>query len=62
VRLEIGLPTEFGVALEDDDSIEVFRVEIEQRAFGINQELIGSSIASTTARNIRPSISPPLLV
>jgi hypothetical protein len=62
VKVEIGLPGEFGVAFEDDDSLEMFRVDIEQRSFGIDQELIGPRIAATTARNIRPSISPPLLV
>jgi hypothetical protein len=62
VHLEIALPDEFGVALEDDDSLEMLRVEIEQRTFGIDQELIGPRIASTPARNIRPSVSPPLVV
>lgn len=61
-QLEIGLPDEFGVAFEDDDSIEMFRFDIEQRTFGIDREMIGLGFASKTARNIRPSISPPLLV
>ena len=62
LQVEIGLPDEFGVALEDDDSLEMLRVDIQQRTFGIDRELIGPRIAATTARSIRPSISPPLLV
>ena len=62
LQVEIDRPDEFGVAFEDDDSREMFRVDIEQRTFGIDRVLIGPRIAATTARNIRPSISPPLLV
>jgi hypothetical protein len=61
-QVEIGQPDEFGVAVEDDDSLEMLRVDIQHRAFGLDRELIGLKIAVTTARNIRPSISPPLLV
>lgn len=61
-QLEIGLPDEFGVAFEDDDPVEMLRVDIQQRTFGVDQELIGPGVTSKTARNIRPSISPPLLV
>jgi hypothetical protein len=61
-QVEIGQPDEFGVALEDDDSLEMLRVDIQQRTFGLDRELIGPKIAVTTARNIRPSISLPLVV
>jgi hypothetical protein len=61
-QLETGPPDEFGVAFEDDDPVEMFRVDIEQRTFGSDQEMIGPRVASKTARNIRPSISTPLLV
>ena len=60
--VEIGLPDEFGVALEDEDSIEMFRVDIQQRTFGIDRAVIGPKVASKVARNTRPNISPPLLV
>jgi hypothetical protein len=61
-QVEIGQSDEFGVAVEDDDSLEMLRVDIQQRTFGLDRKLIGLKIAVTTARNIRPSISPPLLV
>ncbi len=61
-QVKIGLPDEFGIALEDDDSIEMFRVDIEQRTFSFDREVIGTGFASKTARNIRPTISSPLLV
>lgn len=61
-QLEIGLPDEFGIAFEDDDPIEIFRVDIQQRTFGVDRELSGPAVAAETARNIRPTISPPLLV
>jgi hypothetical protein len=62
VQAEIGLPDEFGIALEDDDSIEMLRVDIQQRTFGIDRVGIGPRPASAGARNARPKISPPLLV
>jgi hypothetical protein len=53
----------FEVALEDDqDSIGIFRVDVEQLTFGIDRVATGPEIASTVARNTRPNISPPLLV
>lgn len=61
-QVEIGLPDECGVAFEDDDSIEMFRIDIQQRAFGIDRVVIGPKVASQAARNTRPNISPPLLV
>jgi hypothetical protein len=58
----IGLSDEFGVALEDDDSIEMLRVDIQQRTFGIDRVVIGPGVTSKAARSARPDISPPLLV
>ena len=60
--VEISAPEEFEVAVEDQDSIEMFRVDIQQRAFGIDRVVIGPEITSKVARNPRPNISPPLLV
>jgi hypothetical protein len=62
VHVEIGLTGEFGVALEDDDSIEMLRVDIQQRTFGIDRIVIGPGATSKNARSARPDISPPLLV
>ena len=59
---EIGLPDEFGIAVEDDDPIEMFRVDFGQRLFGIDHIVTGPTVAAHTARNIRSSISSPLLV
>jgi len=61
-QLEIGLPDEFGVALEDDDSIEMLRLDIQQRTFGIDRAVTGPRVVSKAVRSTRPSISPPLLV
>jgi hypothetical protein len=61
-QAEIGLSDEFGVALEDDDSIEMLRVDIQQRTFGIDQVVIGPRVASRAAQSPRTNISPPLLV
>jgi hypothetical protein len=62
VQGEIGLADEFGVALEDDDSIEMLRIDIQQRTFGIDRVVVGPSLASTAGQRTRPNISPPLLV
>lgn len=59
---EIGLPDEFGIAFEDEDSIEMFRFDIQQRTFGIDRAVIGPQVVSKVARKTRPNISPPLLV
>jgi hypothetical protein len=59
-QVEIGLPDDFGVALED--SVEMLRVDIQQCTFGIDQVVIGPKVASKAARIARPNISPPLLV
>jgi hypothetical protein len=61
-QLEIGLPDEFGIAVEDDDPIETFRVDIEQRLFGIDHFVIGPTVAAHSAQSIRSNISSPLLV
>lgn len=57
---EIGQPDDFGVAVED--SIEIFRVDIQQRVFGIDQVATRSKFVSRPARKTRPNISPPMLV
>jgi hypothetical protein len=62
VPVDVGLSDEFGVALEDDDPIEMLRVDIQQRTFGIDQVVIGSRVASKAAQSTRTNISPPLLV
>jgi hypothetical protein len=60
--VEMGPSDEFGVALEDDDPIEMLRVDIQQRTFGIDRIVIGQGVTSEAARSARPDISPPLLV
>lgn len=60
--VEIGVPDEFGIALEDEDSIEMFRLDIQQRTFSIDRAVIAPKVASKVARTTRPNISPPLLV
>jgi hypothetical protein len=57
---EIGLPDESNVPFED--SIEVFRVDIQERAFGLDQVEIGPKVGLKVARTTRLNISPPLLV
>lgn len=61
-QLQIAPPDEFGVALEDDDSIEMLRVDIQQRTFGIDRAVTGPRVGSKAVQRTRPSISPPLLV
>jgi hypothetical protein len=58
-QAELGVPDD-GIAFED--SIEMFRFDRQQRAFGIDREMSGPKVVSKTARNARPNISPPLLV
>jgi hypothetical protein len=60
--VEIGMPDEFGLAVEDEDSIEMFRFDVQQRTFKVDRRLIGAKAATKIAWNTRPSISPPLLV
>jgi hypothetical protein len=59
---EIGMPDEFGVAGEDEDSIEMFRFDVQQRTFSVDRAMIGAKAAPKIAWNTRPSFSPPLLV
>lgn len=60
--VEIGLPDEFGVSLEDEDSIEMFRFDVQQRTFAVDRTMIAAKAAPKIERNARPSISSPLLV
>lgn len=62
VQVEAGLSEEFGVALEDDDSIEMLRVNVQQRTFGLDRLGIGPRVAPKAAQSTRANISPPLLV
>lgn len=62
VQVEISLPDEFGVAFEDDDSLEMLRVDIQQCIGGIDWVELGPRVASKAASHTRPNISPPLLV
>jgi hypothetical protein len=60
--VETSAPDEFEIAVDDQDSIEVFRVDIQQRAFGIDQVVTGPELTSKIARNPRSNFSSPLLV
>jgi hypothetical protein len=60
--MEIGMPDEFSVAVEDEDSIEMFRLDIQQRTFAIDRTASGLKVVSKVAQATRPYISPPLLV
>ena len=62
VGAEIGMPDEFSVAFEDEDSIELFRLDIQQRTFAIDRTAIGLKVVSKVAQATRPNISSPLLV
>jgi hypothetical protein len=59
---EVGLPAEFGVAFEDDDSIEMLRIDIQERTSGMDRVELRPRIVSKAASHTRPNISPPLLV
>jgi hypothetical protein len=59
-HVEINLSDEVGLAFDDSD--EILRVDFEERALGIDQVTIGPKVASKGVRNLRPAISPPLLV
>jgi hypothetical protein len=58
-QAEIGLSDD-GVAFED--SVEMFRADLQQRIFGIGRAKSGPKTSSKAAQNTRPNISPPLLV
>ncbi|HEV2840245.1 MAG TPA: hypothetical protein VGW39_02880 [Chthoniobacterales bacterium] len=61
-QVKIGLPDEFGVAFEDDDSIEMVRVDVPLSPFGGDRVENGPRVVSKGARIARPDISPPLLL
>ena len=61
-QVEIGLAEEFGVALEDDDSIEMSRVDIQQRTFCVDRAAIRLKAPSAEMRSAHSNISSPLLV
>ncbi len=61
-ELEIGSCEEFGVAYDDDNSVQVSRVETRRRTVRHDREAGELTITSTNARDLRPPISPPLLV
>jgi hypothetical protein len=61
-NLVIGLPDELGVAIEDDDSTEMSRVDIHDCTFGVDRLTIRLKAPSATARTAHPIISSPLLV
>lgn len=58
--LKIGVPDDIGIAFEDSD--ELFRVDFQQRTFGMDQAMIEPKVASQAVPNRQPNISPPLLV
>jgi hypothetical protein len=60
--MEIGMPDEFSVAVEDEDSIEMFRFDIQERAFSLDRTVIGLKVISKVAQATRPNISSPLVV
>lgn len=59
-HVDFSLPEDPSGALED--SIETFRIAIEQGSFGIDRLTIGPKVVPKVTRNSRPIISPPLLV
>jgi hypothetical protein len=61
-RMEIGVPVEVGAAFEDEDSVEMFRFDVQQRTFNVDRAVAAAKAAPKIARNTRLSISPPLLV
>jgi hypothetical protein len=60
VHVELSVTHDVGAVFEDSD--EMLRVDIEQRAIGIDRETIELKVLPKTVRNLRPTISPPLLV
>jgi hypothetical protein len=61
-RAEIGVPDEFEVAIEDEASVELFRVHTPQRMFRVDQLVITPEATSTIGWSQHPDTSPPLLV
>ena len=60
VHVELSLTDIVGAVFEDSD--EMLRVDIEQRATGIDRITIEPKVSPAAVRNLRPTISPPLLV
>ena len=61
-RPEIGVPDEFEVAIEDEASVELFRVDTPKRVFRVDQLVITPEATSTIGWSQHPDTSPPLLV
>ena len=61
-QVKIGLPDEFGVSFEDDDSIEMVRVGVPHHLFSSDRVENGPRVVSNGASIARPDISPPLLL
>jgi hypothetical protein len=59
-HVEFGLAEEAGADLEDSE--EMLRVEIERRAPGTDRVTLEPKVSQKAVRNLRPIISPPLLV
>ena len=61
LTVHVGLSlTDVGAVFEDSD--EMLRVDIEQRAIGADRLTIEPKVSPAAVRNLRPTISPPLLV
>jgi hypothetical protein len=61
-QVKMGLPDDFGFAFEDDDSIEMVRVDVLRRRFAGDRIENGPRVVSKGARIARPNISLPLLL
>jgi hypothetical protein len=61
-RVEISPSEDFGLAFEDNDSIQIFRIGLRRCAVGLEREVVRLTISPPVAQNLRPTISPPLLV
>jgi hypothetical protein len=60
--VQIGVPNEFSVVFEDEDSVEMFRFDVQQRILEGDRTVFAAKAGPKIARNTRVSISPPLLV
>jgi hypothetical protein len=58
--VRIDLPDDSGVTFEDSD--ELFRADIQQRASGMDQTVIERMVSSKVVPIRRPKTCPPLLV
>jgi hypothetical protein len=59
-HVELSLTCDGGAVFEDSD--EMLRVDIEPRAIGIDRITIEPKVSPEAVRNLRPTVSPPLLV